>query len=376
MIRRSFFILMALLPLVAGAEPAEKGVEELASLGATANGAVKPSLTPLASELLGEGGAPALPSLDQSADQSLADFALPLPADLPESDIPLAMNDKVARFVQHFQTNGREVFSRWLSRSERYIPSMREVLRQRGLPEDLVYLAMIESGFAPDAYSCARAAGPWQFMPQTAKGFSLRIDPWIDERRDPVKSTVAAAMYLKELYVLFDQDWYLAAAGYNAGENKVLRAIRRYKSRDFWKLAERSYLKRETRDYVPKLLAAAIIAKEPAKYGFADVAYLTPIEFDTVTIPEQTDLEVVARLCNVSEETIRELNPEILLWCTPPNSDNYELKIPKGSRQAFLDAYGQLSPGERYSERLIFSRYRVKRGESLKSLARKFGTTT
>jgi membrane-bound lytic murein transglycosylase D len=235
---------------------------------------------------------------------------------------------------------------------------------------------MIESGFAPDAYSCARAAGPWQFMPQTAKGFSLRIDPWIDERRDPVKSTVAAAMYLKELYVLFDQDWYLAAAGYNAGENKVLRAIRRYKSRDFWKLAERSYLKRETRDYVPKLLAAAIIAKEPAKYGFADVAYLTPIEFDTVTIPEQTDLEVVARLCNVSEETIRELNPEILLWCTPPNSDNYELKIPKGSRQAFLDAYGQLSPGERYSERLIFSRYRVKRGESLKSLARKFGTTT
>src|SRR5512138_2640421 len=196
------------------------------------------------------------------------DFELRLPEEeLPESDIPLTLNSKVEYFVRYFQTSGRNAFSRWLSRSERYIPMMKEVLKKEGLPEDLVYLAMIESGFSPHAYSVAAAVGPWQFMSATGKRYALRIDQWIDERRDPLKSSVAAALYLKELYSLFNNDWYLAAAGYNAGENKILRAIDMYNTRDFWEISRGSYLKRETKDYVPKLLAAAIIAKEPAKYG-------------------------------------------------------------------------------------------------------------
>jgi membrane-bound lytic murein transglycosylase D len=252
------------------------------------------------------------------------DLELKLPEEeLPESDIPLTLNNKVQYFVNYFQTSGRSVFARWLSRSERYIPMMKQVLKKEGLPEDLVYLAMIESGFSPHAYSVASAVGPWQFMSATGKRYSLRIDQWIDERRDPLKSTVAAAMYLKELYGIFNKDWYLAAAGYNAGENKILRAINMYESRDYWQLSKGSYLKRETKDYVPRLLAAAIIAKEPAKYGFADVAYLPPIEFDTVLIPSRTDLELVAKISDIPYQTLRELNPELRRWCTPPEYPEY-----------------------------------------------------
>jgi len=245
-----------------------------------------------------------LPSNDFFAEDSpdaFDTFELKIPDyNLPESDIPLTVNSKVEGFIDFFQTSGRSGFAKWLSRSERYLPMMKEVLRKNSLPEDLVYLAMIESGFSPRAYSRASAVGPWQFVAGTGKRYSLRIDEWIDERRDPLKSTIAAAMYLKDLYGLFNNDWYLAAAGYNAGENKILRAIDRYNSTDFWDIAEGSYLKRETKNYVPKLLAAAIIAKEPAKYGFADVAYLPPLEFDTVVIESRTDLDLVADLIGVS----------------------------------------------------------------------------
>ena len=304
------------------------------------------------------------------------DFELKLPEeDLPESDIPLTLNSKVEYFITYFQTSGREAFARWLSRSERYIPMMKQVLRKEKLPEDLVYLAMIESGFSPHAYSVASAVGPWQFMSGTGKRYALRIDQWIDERRDPLKSTIAAAMYLKELYGLFDKDWYLAAAGYNAGENKILRAMEMYNSRDFWQLAKGSYLKRETKDYVPKLLAAAIIAKDPAKYGFSDVAYLTPIDLDTVTIPSRTDLELVARICDVPYQTIRDLNPELRRWCTPPDYPNYELKIPKGKKAVFEAEYARIAETARFTEKVLYARYRASRKDSLASVARRFGTT-
>jgi membrane-bound lytic murein transglycosylase D len=302
------------------------------------------------------------------------DFELRLPEEsLPASDIPLTINNKVEYFVNYFQTGGRKVFAKWLSRSERYIPMMRDILKRNGLPEDLVYLAMIESGFSPRAYSVASASGPWQFMSGTGKRYSLRIDPWIDERRDPIKSTIAAAMYLKELYSLFNKDWYLAAAGYNAGENKILRAIDMYDSRDFWQLAEGSYLKRETKDYVPKLLAAAIIAKDPARYGFADVAYLPPIEFDTVLVPSRTDLDLVARLTGVSCDNIRELNPELRKGCTPPDYPNYELKLPKGKKDIFLEGYANIPENERYVEKVAYTRYRAGRRDTLASIARRFG---
>ncbi len=311
--------------------------------------------------------------VDDSSD-GFADFELKIADyDIPASDIPLTINSKVEYFLNIFQTSGRSSFAKWLSRSERYIPMMKEVLRENSLPEDLVYLAMIESGFSPNAYSPASAVGPWQFMAGTGKRYSLRIDPWIDERRDPLKSTVAAAMYLKELYSLFNKNWYLAAAGYNAGENKILRAMDMYNSTDFWELAEGSYLKRETKDYVPKLLAAAIIAKDPANYGFADVAYLPPIEFDTVIIPSRTDLDLVANLIGVSNETIRELNPGLRKWCTPPDYPQYELKLPKGKKELFLSAYQKVPAEERYTERVAYASYRARKGDSVASIARRFG---
>ncbi len=309
-------------------------------------------------------------------DEDSADFDLKLPDhDLPDSDIPLTVNDKVEYFIYYFQTSARHAFTKWLSRSERYIPMMKQVLKQEGLPEDLVYLAMIESGFSPHAYSVARAVGPWQFMSGTGKRYSLRIDRWIDERRDPLKSTVAAALYLKELYSLFNNDWYLAAAGYNAGENKILRAIDMYNSHDFWQLAKGSYLKRETKDYVPKLLAAAIIAKDPARYGFADVAYLPAAEFDTVAIPSRTDLDLVAKLCNVSVNTIHALNPELRRWCTPPNYPGYLLKIPYGTKPTFETAYDRIPEDQRFHERVVYARYRARRKDSLAAIARRYGTT-
>ncbi|TWJ13389.1 lytic transglycosylase domain-containing protein [Geobacter argillaceus] len=295
--------------------------------------------------------------------------------ELPESDIPLTLNGKVEYFVNYFRTRGRSFFARWLSRSERYIPLMKEVLRKEKLPEDLVYLAMIESGFTPHAVSVASAVGPWQFMSGTGKRYSLRIDPWIDERRDPLKSSIAAALYLKELYALFNNNWYLAAAGYNAGENKILRAIDKYNSRDFWELTKGSYLKRETKDYVPKLLAAAIIAKEPARYGFADVAYLPPLELDTVTIPSRTDLELVARITDVPYPVLKELNPELRRWCTPPDYANYQLRLPKGKKGLFEAEYAKIPENKRYSERIVYTRYRPKKRETLAAVARRFNTS-
>jgi len=305
-----------------------------------------------------------------------SEYELKLPEEtLPESDLPLTLNNKVDYFIGYFQTAGRGAFAKWLSRSERYIPMMKDVLKKEGLPEDLVYLAMIESGFSPHAYSVANAVGPWQFISATGKRYALRIDSWIDERRDPLKSTVAAALYLKELYGLFDKDWYLAAAGYNAGENKILRAISMYNSRDFWQISKGSYLKRETKDYVPKLLAAAIIAKDPAKYGFADVAYLPSIEFDTVQIPSRTDLEVVARICEVPYQTVRDLNPELRRWSTPPDYPDYELKIPKGKKAAFEAEYAKVPEDQRCAVKVVHARYRSKKGDTLASVARRFQTT-
>jgi membrane-bound lytic murein transglycosylase D len=307
----------------------------------------------------------------------LDDQELKLPEEeLPDSDIPLTLNNKVQYFIDYFQTTGRAVFTRWLSRSERFIPMMKQVLKKEGLPEDLVYLAMIESGFSPHAYSVASAVGPWQFMSATGKRYSLRIDEWIDERRDPLKSTMAAALYLKELYGLFNKDWYLAAAGYNAGENKILRAINMYESTDFWQLTKGSYLKRETKDYVPRLLAAAIIAKDPAKYGFADVAYLPPIEFDTVSVPTRTDLDLVAKLCDVSYQSLRELNPELRRWCTPPGYPNYELKIPFGKKDLFLSEYAKLNEQERFKERVLYTRYKAGKRDTLASIAARFGANS
>lgn len=313
-------------------------------------------------------------TLDELKEKTDADDELDLAdGDLPLADIPLTLNSQVEYFIYNFQTKGKASFSRWLSRSTRYIPLMKEILKREGMPEDLVYVAMIESGFHLNARSWASAVGPWQFMSGTGKRYSLRIDQWIDERKDPVKATTAAALYLKELHGMFKGDWYLAAAGYNAGENKILRAIGMYNSSDFWEISRGSYLKRETKEYVPKLLAAAIIAKDPARYGFSDVAYLPPIEFETVKIPSRTDLELVARLAGTTYETIKDLNPDLKHWCTPPNYPDFELKLPKGTKQQFEFGYAKVAADQRFTEKTLYTRYQARKKDTLKSLAPRFG---
>ncbi len=340
----------------------------------------QPALVP-ADEIDAEEIDPAAPladlfSLEELHENNGGDIELALPdVDLPVSDIPLTLNSKVEYFLYYFQTRGKQSFSHWLSRSSRYIPMMKEILKREGMPEDLVYVAMIESGFHLHARSWANAVGPWQFISDTGRRYSLRIDQWIDERKDPVKATTAAALYMKELYGMFKGDWYLAAAGYNAGENKILRAISMYNTSDFWEISQGSYLKRETKEYVPKLLAAAIIAKDPARYGFSDVAYLPPIEFDTVTIPSRTNLDLAAKLCGTTYETIKELNPDLRHWCTPPNYPDYQLKIPKGTRQQFEAEFAKIPEDQRFAEKVLYTRYKAGKRDSLKSIARRFDTT-
>ena len=345
------------------------GVSESGPRGTT-------SLLPDTAERLG-GQATELFTLEELRGKAgdLAELDLP-EVDLPLSDIPLELNSKVEYFLYYFQTTGKQSFSRWLSRSSRYVPMMKEILKREGMPEDLVYVAMIESGFQMQARSWANAVGPWQFVSDTGRRYSLRIDQWIDERKDPVKATTAAALYLKELYGLFNGDWYLAAAGYNAGENKILRAINMYNTSDFWEISRGSYLKRETKEYVPKLLAAAILANNPARYGFSALAELPAIEFETVKIPSRTDLELVAKLAGTTYDTIRELNPDLRHWSTPPNYPDYELKLPKGTKQLFELEYAKVPDDKRFTEKTLYTRYHAGKKDSLKGIARKFGTSS
>lgn len=289
-----------------------------------------------------------LPISEESSD----DFNLEvLPKDpnkpTPDFDIPIVINEKVEHFIQYFQATARNRFSNWLARSEKYIPFMRNHLKENGLPEDLVYMALIESGFNPYAYSRSKASGPWQFIYLTGKRYGLRSDWWIDERRDPEKSTIAAAKYLKDLYDMFEC-WYLAAAGYNAGEKKIATAMKRYGTEDFWELTKYRYLKQETKDYVPQMIAAALIAKDPEKYGFVGIEYQEPLRYDKVKVPEITDLRLIAEACEVTINEIKDLNPELSRWCTPPNFPDYEIKIPFGKKELFLKNFETLYSGEKF----------------------------
>src|SRR5438477_10340496 len=260
-------------------------------------------------------------------------------------DIPVELNDAVVAYIRFFQTDAREHFAKWLSRSPRYIPLMRTVLERGGLPLDTVYLAMIESGFRASAYSFAKAAGPWQFVVGTSRRYGLLTDFWVDERRDPSKATVAAAKYLKDLKARFHGDWYLAWAGYNAGEGRISRAIRNEKTTDFWRMMGKGRtLRAETKHYVPKLIAAALIAKHPERFGFR-VDYEEPREFEEVRVPDATDLHVLAKAADISFEEFRDLNPELRRFCTPPGG--WTIKLPPGKRDGFLAEYAKLDAKDR-----------------------------
>jgi len=368
----SALLLLLILPVSLSAAPLSSSL--LKEFSVTSKAQTKADTTTDAS--LERSLESSLAELIETDDAPAADVDISLLTEsLPESDIPLTLNSKVNYFINFFQYRGHDFFAKWLSRSERYIPMMREILRKEGMPEDLVYLAMIESGFTTHAVSVANAVGPWQFISGTGRRYDLKINDWIDERRDPIKSTVAAALYLKALYAMFNNDWYLAAAGYNAGENKILRAIDMYDTRDFWEISKGSYLKRETKDYVPKLLAAAIIAKEPVKYGFADIAYLPAMDLDTVEITSRTDLDLISRLTDVPYNTLRELNPELRRWCTPPDYPNYLLKLPKGKKKLFTAELAKIPEEQRYTERIAYKRYKAKKQDTLKSVAVRFDTT-
>ena len=303
---------------------------------------------------------------DQSAPDDEVETVV---AEAVSFDLPMVENAKVRYFIDYYTGPGRYGFRRWLERSGRYLPMMQEVFAEQGLPLDLTYLAMIESGFNPRACSRANAVGPWQFMASTGKNYDLSNGWWRDERRDPLKSTQAAARHLKDLYERFDGDWYLAIAAYNAGPGKVSRAIRRSRSRDFWQLSRDSYLRKETKDYLPKLLAVLLIAKEPEIYGFKDLQYQPALVFDVITLPSSTDLDIVARLCGVSYEEIVALNPELKRWCTPPSLPNYEIRLPVGQTNSFLEKYAQI-PAEK---RANYRRHRVKSGDTLIGMAKRYG---
>jgi soluble lytic murein transglycosylase-like protein len=278
---------------------------------------------------------------------------------------------RVRYYINGFCGRLRDFFERALARSGKYRSMMAEILRSEGLPEKLVFLALIESGFSTTAYSRAHALGPWQFIRSTALHYGLAINPWVDERRDPVLSTRAAAAYLKDLHQRFGE-WYLAAAAYNAGEGRVGTALKRAKTNDFWRLRNaRHHLKLETRDYIPKFVAAALIGREPEKYGFEEISYEEPWQFDEVIIDRPLRLETVARMANTNVEVIKELNPALLRNFTPPTHQRFTLRLPAGSQTTFLDAYGDLPA----SGKIKLSLHKVKRGDILGRIAKKHGLT-
>ena len=248
------------------------------------------------------------------------------------SSYQIRQNDQVLRFLEQFQTGYRRaVVERWLTRSGRFLPMALDIFRQKGLPEELVFTAMIESGFDPVAVSHAGAKGLWQFMVPTARQYGLRVDRWLDERLDPEKATIAAANYLTDLYKTFGS-WELVHAAYNAGETKVLRAIQGTGTRDFWSLADTRFLRDETKNFVPAIHAVTIIGQEPEQYGFT-VRPDEPLSYEQITVPKATSLKHVASLSGIPLEELTRLNSELRLKQTPPDSP-YHLKVPRGSAAA------------------------------------------
>lgn len=282
-------------------------------------------------------------------------------------DIPIPLNDRVLRFVELFQGRLRGFLTEGLTRGGPYLPMIHTVFREEGLPLDLGFVPLVESGFKSTAVSRASARGVWQFMRPTGKEYGLRSDWYIDERADPEKATRAAAKYLKTLHRMFDGDWHLALASYNGGPGRVQRAVKRTGVDDFWELtASAGHLPRETRDYVPMILAAAIIARNPTQYGF-DIPPSLPFATDVVTVARPVDLRRVAEWAGVPADDIRSLNPELRRWTTPVRARDYQLRVPMGTMTSVLEGYGGSAPGD--SAALQW--YTVRKGESLPTIARR-----
>jgi len=307
------------------------------------------------------------------------------PSPEPTFDIDVssfATNRRVLEYLEFFQVDSRDRFEIWLARLGRYEGMIRDRLRAKRLPEDLVYLSLIESGFSNTAVSRAKAVGMWQFMASTARLYGLTVDPWVDERRDPFKATEAAVNYLADLRERLGSV-YLAAAAYNAGVGRIERGIGRLpggggrggsggdpdsvSDLTFFQLADRRYLRRETRDYVPKLIAASLIAKQPQRYGFDEVKPLPRLEFDEVTIPDATGLDVIARLADTSVATILELNSQFVRGITPPGRA-VVVRVPRGRGTVVAERYDSLP----VTDRITFVDHYVARGQTLSEIAKRY----
>ena len=282
-------------------------------------------------------------------------------------DIPVVLNSRVLRFLNHYQNRWRDIMERGLKRSGKYVDLFREIFKREGLPQDLVYVPHTESLFNPRAYSRARAKGIWQFIRLTGRKQGLKQDWWIDERSDIVKSTEAAARFLKELHEQFG-DWYLALAAYNVGPGRIQRILNRYGPIDYWAMVKRRLLPRETRNYVPSILAALIIYRNPERYGF----HTEPdprIQFETLSLDYQVDLGVVSESIGVPLAELEDLNPELTYGVTPKDYSEYRLKVPPGKAELLKSRLATL-PEEK---RLQLQHHRVRRGETLSVIAGRYG---
>jgi membrane-bound lytic murein transglycosylase D len=277
-------------------------------------------------------------------------------------------NNAVKWNIHRFTQNPEDLKKR-LSRSGRYLRTIADILAEEDLPYELAYLPLIESGFDNRAYSKRNAAGPWQIIPSTARRLGLRIDWWVDERLDPVKSTRAAAKYLKYLYERF-RSWNLALAAYNAGEGRVGRAVSRAGEYDFWKIRKSGLLASETSNYIPSYIAATAIALHPENFGISRIDYMKPYDFEEVIIDHPMDLDVVARLAGTEARLIRELNPELRRWCTPPNVSRYALRLPKGTKARFIK--NMKMSGDK-TQHVRF--YRVRPGDTVAGIAQRIGAS-
>jgi membrane-bound lytic murein transglycosylase D len=287
------------------------------------------------------------------------------------SDIPLVINDYVASYINFFTNSarGRNTLINGWQRAGRYREMIFRILKEEGVPQDLFYLAQAESGFHPLAVSRVGARGMWQFMHYTAPLYDLKKNWWIDERQDPEKSTRAAARHLKDLYNQFG-DWWLAMAAYNSGAGNVQRAVQRTGYADFWELYKRNVLPAETKNYVPIIVAMTIVAKNPAQYGLIDVAIEAPLEPDTVTTNYAVDLRLVAEAVDSTVDEIAELNPALIRRVTPREQD-YDLRLPHGTKEKFEQAIAAIPEDKRVSWRY----HRVQEGETLVSIAKKYRVT-
>jgi peptidoglycan lytic transglycosylase D len=285
------------------------------------------------------------------------------------SDLPLMLTDPVAGYINYFSGRGRGVLERGLARSGRYRELIQGILRQEGVPQDLIYLAQAESGFYPQALSRVGARGMWQFMSSRARGYGLSRDQWLDERQDPEKATRAAAHHLRDLYNQFG-DWYLAMAAYNSGPGTIQQAVKRTGYADFWELYKRNVLPKETRNYVPIILAVTIMTKNPAQYGLGDVVAQSPIPYDTVRIDYPVDLRLVAQCVDAPVSVLQDLNPSLLRLVTP-SGRAFELRLPMGTKDAYLAAIERIPP----AVRLWWRYHQVLPGDTLASIARTYRTS-